>query len=188
MQAPDRLDALDPTRGLVRLVRGSGVGAAAVGVSLVGHAAGPSPLPSATTLVGTLAASAAIAWALSFARWTLVSLTGVLVAAQSVFHVAFSGSGAAAADHLTWPMLLGHVVATVVMVGVLRRGEALLWAVTESLGLRVWQILRGFAGLPRPTVPTGFVIAWTATPRCWHGSEPPRRGPPLGSRPLSVPA
>lgn len=172
----------------MRLLRGTGVGAAAVGVSLAGHVAGQDTMPSATTLVGVLAASAAIAWVLSLARWTLVSLTGVLVAVQSVLHLLFSaGSGAGATGHLTWPMLLGHLVATVVMVGALRRGEELLWSVVESLGLRVWRTLRGIAGLPRPTVPIASV-ARSAVPRCWQGSEPPRRGPPLGSRSLSVPA
>lgn len=173
----------------MRLLRGTGVGAAAVGVSLAGHVVGQDTMPSATTLVGMLAASAAIAWVLSFAQWTLMSLTGVFIAAQSVFHVTYSlDSGVAAVDHLTWPMLLGHAAATIVMVGVLCRGEELLWSVAESLGLRVWRALRGIAGVPRPTVPTVVVIARPAAPRCWQGSEPPRRGPPLGSRSLSVPA
>ncbi len=172
----------------MRLLRGTGVGAAAVGVSLAGHVAGQYAMPSPTALAGMLAASAVIAWVLSFARWTPLSLTGVLVAVQSVFHVLFSaGSGAGAADHLTWPMLLGHAAATIVMVGVLRRGEELLWSVAESLGLRVWRTLRAIPGLPRPTVPTVVAIARSAAPRCWQGSEPPRRGPPLGSG-LSVPA
>ena len=172
----------------MRLARGTAVGAAAVGVSLAGHVAGQGMLPPATTLLAVLAAAAAIAWALSFARWTLLSLTGLLVAVQSVLHVSFLAGSGMAAEHLTWPMLLGHTVATVVMVGVLRRGEELLWAVAESFGLRAWRALRGIADLPLPTAPTVVVVTRSATPRCWHGSVPPRRGPPLGSRSLPVPA
>ena len=188
VQGPDRPEALDPTRGLVRLVRGAGVGAAAVGVSLAGHLAGQGRIPSETALVVMLAAATAVAWAVSFTRWTATSLTGVLIAAQSVLHLSFSAGSGADAGHHTGPMVLGHAAATVVMVILLRRGEDLLWAVAESLGLAVCRTLGEFVPPTGATAPTPVVDGRTPKPRCWHGGEPPRRGPPPGSRSPAVPA
>jgi hypothetical protein len=188
VQGPDRPEALDPTRGLVRLLRGAGVGAGAVGVSLAGHLAGQGTVPSETTLIVMLAAATLVAWAVSFARWTLTSLTGVLIAAQSVLHLSFSAGSGADAGHHAGTMLLGHTAATVVMVALLRRGEDLLWAVAEGLGLRVWRTLRGFVPSSGVTAPAPVVDVRAPQPRCWHGGEPPRRGPPIRSRYLAVPA
>jgi len=188
VQAQDRLDTLDPTRGLVRIVRGAGVGAAAVVVALAGHVAGQGQIPRPSVLVATLAGAALVAWALSFSRWTLASLTGVLIAAQSVLHLSFAAGSGSAAHHQTGPMLLGHAAATVVMVALLYRGEQLLWAVVESLALRVWRSLREVVSLARaiPLVPV--VDRRSAMPRSWLGSEPPRRGPPTRSSFQPVPA
>jgi len=188
VQAQDRLDTLDPTRGLVRIVRGAGVGAAAVVVALAGHVAGQGQIPRPSVLVATLAGAALVAWALSFSRWTLASLTGVLIAAQSVLHLSFAAGSGSAAHHQTGPMLIGHAAATVVMVAMLYRGEQLLWAVVESLALRVWRSLREVVSLARaiPFVPV--VDRRSAMPRSWLGSEPPRRGPPTGSSFQPVPA
>jgi hypothetical protein len=188
VQAQDRLDTLDPTRGLVRIVRGTGVGAAAVVVALAGHVAGQGQIPTPTILVATLAGAALVAWALSFSRWTLASLTGVLIAAQSVLHLSFAAGAGSAAHHQTGPMLLGHAAATVVMVALLYRGEQLLWAVVESLSLRVWRSLREVVSPTRaiPFVPV--VDRRSAMPRSWLGSEPPRRGPPTRSSFQPVPA
>ena len=188
VHGPDRPEALDPTRGLVRLLRGAGVGAAAVGVSLAGHVAGQGSVPSETALVVMLAAATLVAWAFSFGRWTVTSLTGVLIAAQSVLHLSFSAGSGADAGHHAATMLLGHAAATVVMVALLRRGEDLLWAVAESLGLRVWRTLREFVLPTGVTAPAPVMDVRAPMPRCWHGGEPPRRGPPIGSRSLAVPA
>ena len=188
MQAQDRLDTLDPTRGLVRIVRGAGVGAAAVVVALVGHLAGQGQIPTPSTLVATLAGATLVAWALSFSRWTLASLTGVLIAAQSVLHLSFAAGSGSTVHHQTGPMLIGHAAATVVMVALLYRGEELLWAVVESLALRVWRSLRHVVSPARAIPLLPVVDLRSAMPRSWLGSEPPRRGPPIASRFLPVPA
>ena len=169
-------------------MRGTGVGAAAVVVALAGHVAGQGQIPTPTILVATLAGAALVAWALSFSRWTLASLTGVLIAAQSVLHLSFAAGAGSAAHHQTGPMLLGHAAATVVMVALLYRGEQLLWAVVESLSLRVWRSLREVVSPTRaiPFVPV--VDRRSAMPRSWLGSEPPRRGPPTRSSFQPVPA
>ena len=169
-------------------MRGTGIGAAAVVVALAGHVAGQGQIPAPSTLVATLAGAAVVAWALSFCRWTLASLTGVLIAAQSVLHLSFAAGSGSAAHHQTGPMLIGHAAATVVMVALLYRGELLLWAVVESLALRVWRSLREVVSPARaiPSVPV--VDRRSAMPRSWLGSEPPRRGPPIRSSFQPVPA
>jgi hypothetical protein len=132
--------------------------------------------------LGSLALLACVvAWALSSARWTAMSLTGLVLVAQSILHLALSlAAGDAGHQHLA-PMLAGHLVATVIVVTVLTHGEALLWGVAEGLSLRVWRLLRAVAPPPGP-VPSGPVArVRLAAPPCWHGDQPPRRGPPLES-------
>jgi hypothetical protein len=184
----DRVLILDPTRGVVRTLRAAAVGSAAVLVTMVGHLAGGGAVPS-PAMIGLLGAAAtAVAWTLSLARWNLRSLTGVLVVSQAGLHLCFTMAAGDAAQHHTMPMLLGHAAATVVMVALLNGGESLLWSVVESLGLRVWRLLRP-AALPQwPTVPRPARRRRPAAPRSWHGLQPPRRGPPTGSSSPSVPA
>jgi hypothetical protein len=170
----------EPTQGLLRLLRSAGVGAGVVVVSLTGHLAAHADVPHATALWPAVALATVVCWMLSAVRWTLTSLLGVMIAAQSVLHVVFVWGAADTGAHWTLPMLLGHVVATVIVVIALYRGEALIWTVVESLGLRMWRLLRPVA------VPAGGIV-WmpaipvrAAAPRCWHGGVPPRRGPPRG--------
>ena len=178
---PDLLATLDPTRGVVRVARAVAVGVGALAVSLAGHVAGHGALPPLAAL-GPLAVAACVAaWALSSARWTARSLTGVVLVAQSILHLAFSLAAGDAGQHHTGPMLAGHLVATVVVVVALTRGEALLWAVTESLSLRVWRLLRPIAPPLQPAPLRPVARVRLAAPRCWHGDQPPRRGPPLES-------
>jgi hypothetical protein len=185
---PDRLQAPDPTRGVVRLLRAAAVGISTVVVSLVGHASGGASVPSPVAIGLVVVAASAVAWSLSLARWTVTSLTGVLVASQSGLHLSFTLGTGDAAQHQTIPMLLGHAAATVVMVAVLHGGESLLWTVLESLSLRVWRRLRPAALPQRPTVPRAVGRRALAVPRCWHGFQPPRRGPPHRSRTPLLPA
>ena len=92
--ARGRLAGLDPTRGLLRLLRGVGVGSSVVIVSLAGHVAGGGVLPPMATLGIVSVLAMLCAWALSVVRWTVASLVGVMVAAQSVLHLVFSAEGA----------------------------------------------------------------------------------------------
>jgi hypothetical protein len=178
---PGQLPTLDPTRGIVRVVRAVAVGGGAFAVSLAGHVAGHAVVPPLAALGPLAVVACVVAWALSSARWTATSLTGLVLVAQSVLHLAFSlAAGDAGHQHLA-PMLAGHLVATVIVVAALTRGEALLWGVAESFSLRVWRLLRAVAPPPGP-VPSGPVArVRLAAPSCWHGDQPPRRGPPLES-------
>jgi hypothetical protein len=182
------LESLDPTRGLVRLLRASVVGSATVAVSLAGHVVGQGAVPSAATLGGSIVVATFVAWALSAARWTPTALTGLLIATQTVLHPVFIAGAGGTGGHESGAMLGGHLAATAVMVLLLTRGESLLWAVVESLSLRVWRRLRPVAVPPRPTVPRPVDHGRPAMPRCWRGDQPPRRGPPLTPIFTPVPA
>jgi hypothetical protein len=184
---PAGLAELDPSRGLLRLLRGAGVGVSAVGVSLAGHVVANDVVPPPLVLGIVLLLATLCAWALSGVRWTPVSLAGVMLAVQSVLHLVFSADAAASGSHLTVSMLVGHVAASVVMVAVLCRGEALVWAVVEGLSLRVWRLLRPAAPVPRATLCALVLLPAAAVPRCWHGSVLPRRGPPLTTTFVLVP-
>jgi hypothetical protein len=188
VQARDRLAELDPARGLLRVLRGVGVGTSAVVVSLTGHVAANGVVPPMAMLGIAFLLATLCAWALSGVRWTVTSLAGVMLAAQSVFHLVFSADAAASGSHLTVSMLVGHVTASVVMVAVLCRGEALVWAVVEGLSLRVRQLLRPAASPPLATPRTLVALPPVAMPRCWRRSVRPRRGPPLASSLLPVSA
>jgi hypothetical protein len=181
VQEPDQLATLDPTRGFVRVARAVAVGGGALAVSLAGHVTGQAAVPPLAAL-GPLAVVACVAaWTLSSARWTATSLTGMVLVAQSILHLTFSLATGDAGQHHMGPMLAGHLAATVIVVAALTRGESLLWAAVESLSLRVWRLLRPVvppAG-PGPSRPVARVRL--AAPRCWHGGQPPRRGPPLES-------
>jgi hypothetical protein len=172
----------------MRLLRGSGVGFATVAVSVIGHVAAHAAVPSVASLVAVLVAASLVAWMLSAARWTLMSLVGVMLAVQSVLHLAFSLGTADTGEHLMMPMLSGHLAATVIMVAVLYRGEALVWAVVESLSLRVPRLLRTYAALVTGPSPAAGSDCRILVARCWHGSVPPRRGPPLEQNSLLISA
>lgn len=172
---------LDPTRGVVRVARAVAVGGGALAVSLAGHVAGHAAVPPLAALGPLAVVACVVAWALSSARWTATSLTGVVLVAQSILHVAFALAAGDAGQHHMAPMLAGHLVATVIVVAALTRGEALLWAVTESLSLRVWRLLRPIAPPLRPAPSRPITRVHLAVPRCWQGDHPPRRGPPLES-------
>jgi hypothetical protein len=157
-------------------------------VSLAGHVAAQAAVPSVTVLVPVLGVATLVAWVLSASQWTFMPLVGVMLAVQSVLHLVFSLGSADADGHLTGSMFLGHAAATVVMVVVLHRGEALIWAVVESISLNVPRLLRSimvplFVPAPRPQSDSGPKVV-----RCWHGGIPPRRGPPLEWRSLLISA
>jgi hypothetical protein len=181
VEDPNQLPTLDPTRGVVRVARAVAVGGGALAVSLAGHVAGHAAVPPLAALGPLAVVACVVAWALSSVRWTATSLTGVVLVAQSILHLAFSLAAGDAGQQHTAPMLAGHVVATVIVLAALTHGEALLWGVAESLSLRVWRLLRYVAPPLRPERSRPIARMRQAAPPCWHGHQPPRRGPPLES-------
>ncbi len=181
MQDPGQLSTLDPTRGIVRVARAVAVGSGAFAVSLAGHVAGHAAMPPLAALGSLALLACVVAWALSAARWTAMSLTGLVLVAQSILHLALSLAAGDAGHQHMGPMLAGHLVATVVVVAALTHGEALLWGVAESLSLRVWRLLQAIAPPPGLVPARPVARVRRAAPPCWHGDQPPRRGPPFES-------
>jgi hypothetical protein len=162
-----------PTARLLRLVRAAAaavvclVTATGVHVTLGGHAD-----PAALLVV--LALVAGVAYALAGRRLTGAQMTGLLLLAQAVVHVASGPMESAGAG-----MALGHVAATAVSALVLTRGEAACWRLVELLGLGVVRLLA--AARPLPAVARLAAIDARPVP-VLPARRTPRllRGPPLG--------
>jgi hypothetical protein len=190
-----RVDEVDspwsraPTSGVLRLLRGTTVGATAMGLALAGHVAGGGTLAASATSVAVFCLAVAGGVALSGRRWTLAELLTVLLGVQVVFHIAYGnhamGSVAVlhghAAHGVSASMLLGHLLAALGAALVLRRGESWCWRLVALLGRPVLAV-RAFDDLAVPDV--GLGPARTVESRLpvlrslLLADAQPRRGPP----------
>jgi hypothetical protein len=183
-----RPNAVAPTSGLLRVVRGTAVGTTAMSLAVAGHVVGGGSLPPATaaTLLGLTVAGSI---ALSGRRWTLSALATVLLGVQLVCHVALAGqaTGASLTGHShaahgpsAW-MLVAHVLAAAVTALLLRRGESWCWRLVALLR-RPARVARLFS--PRPVLePVGRLVpAADGAPALLRSlllaDAQPRRGPP----------
>ena len=116
------------------------------------HGCGTAPPPG--QLVLAVLAVLVVSLALSARRWTVGPLLAVLLGSQALFHVAFSGAGAAHVHdgqhmmsatampgHPWLLMLVGHGVAALLTALLLRRGEDWLWDLVALLA-RAWRVVR----------------------------------------------
>ena len=140
--------------GVLASVRASIVGLSASGLALLGHVAAGGAAPPAGQLTLAIGAVLVVSRALSVRRWTLGPLLAVLLGSQALFHVAFSGAGAAIhvhggqhmasassmPGHSGLPMLVGHTVAALATALLLRRGEDWLWSLVALLA-RAWRVV-----------------------------------------------
>src|SRR3954470_7564360 len=139
-----------PTAGALRVLRGTAVGATAMGLAVAGHVAGGGSLPTLPTSFAVLSLAVAGSIALSGRRWSLAELLSVLLGVQVVFHVAFgnhvvsSGAHSHAAHSLSVSMVTTHVLAASLAALALRRGESWCWQLTAFLR-RPAQVMRAFA-------------------------------------------
>ena len=145
---------------VLRSVRAAVVGLSASGLALLGHLAAGGTAPPPAQLVLAVLAVLVVSLALSARRWTVGPLLAVLLGSQVLFHVAFSGAGAAhvhGGPHVTsgsampghpWLlMLVGHGVAALLTAWLLRRGEDWLWGLLALLA-RAWRVVRVAAEEP----------------------------------------
>jgi hypothetical protein len=161
LQSVSRADRAGASVGVLRSVRAAVVGLSASGLALLGHVAAGGAAPPAGQLTLAVLAVLVVSRALSVRRWTVGPLLAVLLGSQALFHVAFSGSGAAmhvqSGHHLAsgssmpghsgLPMLVGHSVAALVTALLLRRGENWLWSLV-ALFARAWRVARVAADAP----------------------------------------
>jgi hypothetical protein len=160
-----RADVAGAATGALRSVRAAVVGLSASGLALLGHLAAGGTTPPPGQLALAVLAVLVVSLAMSARRWTVGPLLAVLLGSQVLFHVAFSGAGAAhvhGGQHLTsesampghpWLlMLVGHGVAALLTALLLRRGEDWLWGLVALLA-RAWRVVRVAAeealGAPR---------------------------------------
>jgi hypothetical protein len=183
-----RPNAVAPTSGLLRVLRGTAVGTTAMSLAVAGHVVGGGSLPPAT--VGTLLClTVAGSIALSSRRWTFSALATVLLGVQLVCHVALAGQATASSptDHshtahgTSASMLIAHVLAAFVTAVLLRRGESWCWRLVALLG-RPAQVARLFTtrSVLRPVA--RLVPAADDAPALLRSlllaDAQPRRGPP----------
>ena len=155
-----RADLAGAAVGVLRSVRAAVVGLSASGLALLGHLAAGGTAPPPGQLVLAVLGVLVVSLALSARRWTLGPLLAVLLGSQALFHVAFSGAGAAhvhGGAHVTsasampghpWLlMLVGHGVAALLTALLLRRGEEWLWGFVAVLA-RAWRVVRVAAEEP----------------------------------------
>jgi hypothetical protein len=178
-----------PISGLLRVARGSAVGATAMGLAVGGHVAGGGQLPAPTNAVALLCLSVAGCVALSGRRWTVAALVTVLLSVQVAFHVALadhaSTATAAYYDHsahsLGVTMVIAHVLAAGVTALLLTRGESWCWRLVTLLGRPVlvarWMDRR-VGPIARPALlPLGHPRLLLLRSLLLADSQP-RRGPP----------
>jgi hypothetical protein len=138
----------------LRTVRAAVVGLSASGLALLGHLAAGGTAPPPGQLALAVLAVLVVSLALSARRWTIGPLLAVLLGSQALFHVAFSGAGAAHVHggqhgssasampgHPWLLMLVGHLVAALLTALLLRRGEDWLWGLVALLA-RVVRVMR----------------------------------------------
>ena len=155
-----RADLAGAAAGVLRAVRAAVVGLSASGLALLGHLAAGGTAPPPGQLVLAVLAVLVVSLAQSARRWTVGPLLAVLLGSQALFHVAFSGAGAAQVHrgqhqmsasampgHPWLLMLVGHGVAALLTALLLRRGEDWLWGLVALL-TRAWRVLRVAAEQP----------------------------------------
>ena len=182
---------------------------------IAGHALAGGRLPaagSAPLLVALAAGLAGLCIWSSDRRWSALSLTGALAVGQAALHLLLMGGpmgaqamlpapgamamgpspaplpAAASTGHGGLGMLAAHLLATVVSVVLLHRGDAWCWRAAQSLGLAAGALVTTLpARLPAaPRLPVSASGAAVA-PSGDLGRASRRRGPPPGRPRVALP-
>jgi len=173
-----------------RLLRGTVLGIAILGITVAGHAAGGGHLPSIGYYLALLPLIIALAVAASGRRRGPLALLGLAVGLQALMHVLLLILGAHATAHAAGgsaisllpsaSMLAVHAGAAVVVAIALARGDALLdrWiAFWSTFGARCLDVRQPLVAPRVAMATTSHVIA----PRTALAGAIARRGPPAHS-------
>lgn len=163
-----------PTAPFARCLRALTVGAAVTAIAVGAHIVGDGTAPPVVALVPVALLVAAVVLAFSGTRWNAVALLGLIGAAQIGVHAL--STYVTGHEHLSLPMVLAHVVATVVTALGLAYGERLWWWLyqwaTRPLMALLQVRLVPVRRLPRLDL-TDRIVPVGCPPRVM-----PRRGPP----------
>jgi hypothetical protein len=121
-------------------------------VSVLGHSAAAGSLPALPGLLGALAVSTALAFAVADRRRSAVWLFGYLLAGQLLLHTVMSAMGHHAFALVPdTSMLVAHVLAAVI--------AAVFFAKSETMALAWWRAAHRYLGTPRLRLPALSVAA-----------------------------
>ncbi|MGH1563253.1 hypothetical protein [Mumia sp. DW29H23] len=172
-----------------RAVRAGVVASTALSVALLGHVAGGGAVPSTPAVLVFAATASLLSYHLAARRWSVRTLTGLVLAVQAGVHLWCSTAAPATPEATTVPdsaMLLGHLVATVATVALLRRGEEALAGLAERVVARpARRIAYAVAALvastssPRTRRPARRAVRSAPLPLLLLGPTATRRGPPV---------
>ncbi len=154
----------------------------AVGLGALGHLIVGAPV-SPVIVLPALIPVLILSRVLAKRELRLGAILGVLVAGQLWVHTLASLTGRHAATNHS-PMIVGHTIATVVAVAILRRREAVTWANArrKAIASYIATLLRtGVDPCPEgPRLPVVSTSTHIARPNCLViGRSVVRRGPPL---------
>lgn len=168
--------------GRARVMRGAILGCLVLAISLAGHTAvGGGALPESSTLVVLLGLAILLSIAVAHKRRSFLWLLADMAALQVLLHViataVMTHPGHPTGLIPSAPMLIGHVVATILAAGALTRADDLWDRWCRFLD----DLARDFALAPLPTPLSGADIAAPqALPLVERYTTQPvlRRGPP----------
>lgn len=172
---PVNTAAVRPAEGSLRLVRSAVAGLVCMVTAALGHVAGGGVIPTSTALAA-FGGATLIAWLLSSHRLTGGQLVGLLVLCQVGVHL----GSATSSMSMSAPMVATHVLATAASAILLMRGEALVWQVTERLGLRAVPMLAAVLTAPLP-LHAVVVLRTRVLTKILLAHSRIERGPPIAS-------
>jgi hypothetical protein len=165
---------MSPTRGLLRALRASIVSAVCTAACLAGHVLAGGSRPGTLVLVIVVTLLCGAAFVGSRARWTFGRLLLLLGAGQVGFHLLFTVAGEhpdTVGGHAPAPaelagsvtMAAAHLVAALVLAGLLTWGESWLWRVVAALNTALHVAADGVREVAQAAL--RITAAWAAAQR-----------------------
>lgn len=192
------------SHGAARLTRAVAVAGMTLGTSVACHELVGGMHPSWGRVAALGVAAVPLAYAMSGVRWTLPRLAGVMLVIQVSIHLLCTEMATASTAAMTmppgvampagmamngtagpitstglglWPMVAAHVMASLICIAALHRGDAALCGLVEALVLRGSRILEAFIPSPAP-LRLVAASAGTLVADRLALSDVRRRGPP----------
>ncbi|MDN5894165.1 MAG: hypothetical protein L0H93_09075 [Nocardioides sp.] len=189
MTALPDADPSSLTSGPARAWRAGVVALLTVTIGLGCHLAGGGAAPALPVIALVLLPSAVLSWTLSRRRWSVRELLAIFLLAQAAVHL-LSMSPLNGAPHMEamgtgHQMVMSHVGGAVLLVGLVRWGEATLWALVDVLALRPAALILICAA---PVIVASVVVATVKRllPSTWPHTAPGRAPPTTAAYPTAA--